>query len=355
MHALGQVPDGPVQFFASDPGSKVDLSALTTLPSGGFLEAHNGGTIVSPLLANVANLTLIVDGAASSISTAQFHDIDGVTAYARNGATLDLSGVMTYSPQGPYAAGIEASGNGSTINLSNLTTVHGPRSGFTGQFAAIAGGRLDLHQLAQIPDGSVQFVATGANSQIDASGLATFAASGSGTGFLGAVEALDGGSIDLGSGTTTLSNVEVTLSPSGTLTAGTLVLSNGSQLDGSGTLTGNLTNGAVVAPGTNDATGVITVTGNYAQTVAGTLNAALGGTGTAVSVDQLIVGGSASLAGTLDLSLLGGFTPSAGEAFTIMQFASSNGTFAAVNGTNAGNGHTFAVSYEPLDVKLQLK
>ncbi|HEV3021975.1 MAG TPA: hypothetical protein VGX76_05890, partial [Pirellulales bacterium] len=358
LHALVQVPDGSVQFIASDPGSEIVLSALTTLTTSfsSSLEAHNGGMVVCPLVTIVSgNLTLVLDGAASSINTAQLRDIDGVTVYARNGATLDLSGVTTFSPQIPSLPDVEVSGNGSAINLSNLTEMHGPQNGSTAQFAALAGGRLDLHQLARIPDGSVQFVATGANSQIDASGLATFAVTGFGTGFLSVVQATDGGSIDLGSGTTTLSNVEVTLSPSGTLTAGTLVLASGSQLDGSGTLTGNLTNGGVVAPGTHDVTGVITVSGNYVQTAAGTLNVGFDDTGTAVSVDQLIVGGSATLAGTLDLSLLGGFKPSPGNTFTIVSFAFANGTFASVSGTDAGNGHTFAVSYGPLEVKLQVE
>jgi hypothetical protein len=128
---------------------------------------------------------------------------------------------------------------------------------------------------------------------------------------------------------------EVTLAPT-TLMGGTL--------SGTGTVAGPLTNsGGTVAPG--DAPGPLTVAGNYAQEAGGTLGIGIAGTTPGTEFDQLLVGGSATLGGTLSLADEGGFTPTLGDKFKIVSGASSRtGTFATVAGPSAG---LYGVEYNP--------
>ena len=125
---------------------------------------------------------------------------------------------------------------------------------------------------------------------------------------------------------------------------------NGGTLQGFGTVTGNLVNGGTVHPG--DGPGILTVTGNYTQTSAGILDIQIGGPNAGTGFSQLNITGTAALGGTLDLSLINGFTPYNGETFTILTSAGLNSSvFSAYNGLQEGNV-TFTVAYTPGDVIL---
>ncbi len=101
-----------------------------------------------------------------------------------------------------------------------------------------------------------------------------------------------------------------------------LIAQNGSafQFDG-GTLkvtsvTGDLANaGGTFAPGMS--TAVSSISQNFSQT-SGTLLVELGGTNPGAGFDRLQVGGSASLAGTLEVQLVNGFNPSLAQSFQIL-------------------------------------
>ncbi len=125
---------------------------------------------------------------------------------------------------------------------------------------------------------------------------------------------------------------------------------NGGTLEGFGTVTGNLVNGGTVHPG--DGPGILTVTENYTQTSSGTLDIQIGGPNAGTGFSQLNITGTAGLGGTLDVSLLNGFTPYNGETFTILTSGGLNGSvFSAFNGLQEGNV-TFTVAYTPGDVVL---
>ncbi|HYX43099.1 MAG TPA: carboxypeptidase regulatory-like domain-containing protein, partial [Pyrinomonadaceae bacterium] len=104
----------------------------------------------------------------------------------------------------------------------------------------------------------------------------------------------------------------------------------GGELRGAGTINGNLSNGGTLNPGTSP--GCLNVTGNYTQTSGGTLNIEIGGTSACTQFDQLNINGSATLAGTLSINLVNGFSASAGQSFQIAAYASHTGTFASVTG-----------------------
>src|SRR5207253_6719188 len=93
----------------------------------------------------------------------------------------------------------------------------------------------------------------------------------------------------------------------------TVNIPSGKTLSGSGTLTVNggtnfsVTNSGTVAPGLSP--GILTISGNYTQNAGGSLNIEIGGLTVGTQYDQLVVTGNATLAGTLNATLINGFTP----------------------------------------------
>jgi hypothetical protein len=95
------------------------------------------------------------------------------------------------------------------------------------------------------------------------------------------------------------------------------------------TFNGNLVNsGGTLAPGTSP--GTTTVNGNYTQS-SGALEIELGGT-SAGQFDLLSVTGNTTLGGAIDVNLFGGFAPSVGQSWEIIDVAGSlSGTFAGLS------------------------
>ncbi len=123
-----------------------------------------------------------------------------------------------------------------------------------------------------------------------------------------------------------------TVSVTGSI-AGGAVVNNGGTLNGTGNIAGTVTvnSGGVFSPGLSP--GTITI-GGLTMMPGGTLNVELGNP----TSDHIVVtgGGSASLAGTLNVTLLGGFTPSLGSQFDLFTFASHSGDFTSYTGLNFG-------------------
>jgi len=97
--------------------------------------------------------------------------------------------------------------------------------------------------------------------------------------------------------------------------------------------------------------------GAYTQNSAGALDISIGGT-TAGTLDHLTISGAASLNGALNVAEISGFTPTVGETFDIMNFASKTGTFSSCNGHSGGTTCTinstehFKVAYNATNVTL---
>jgi membrane-associated phospholipid phosphatase len=88
-------------------------------------------------------------------------------------------------------------------------------------------------------------------------------------------------------------------------------------LGGTGAIAGNVANaGGAIRPG--DAPGVLTIHGNLDESIPGDLEIELGGTTPGTDYSQLIVDGSASLLGKLELSLVSGFSLATGQTFDIV-------------------------------------
>jgi T5SS/PEP-CTERM-associated repeat protein len=94
--------------------------------------------------------------------------------------------------------------------------------------------------------------------------------------------------------------------------------------------------------------GAVTVGGNFTINSLSTLGLAL----TSTSDPFLDITGSATLAGTLDLSLFDSFMPNLGDSFQIMTFASHTGTFDSITGSNIGSGLTLDTIYRDSNVTV---
>jgi hypothetical protein len=139
----------------------------------------------------------------------------------------------------------------------------------------------------------------------------------------------------------------------GTLTSTSLVdIQADTTLAGTGTINGNLRNAGLLTIGDDTTTvGILTINGNFTQTSAGTLAVKVGGLTTAGSdFDQLVLspGFQATLDGTLQVTLINGYTPTTDDSVMIMTFDSATGTFAHLT----GDGPLFMDTYDPTDVTL---
>ena len=124
------------------------------------------------------------------------------------------------------------------------------------------------------------------------------------------------GGVTISGGTLLVANT----SGSATGTA-TVTVNSGAKLGGTGTISGNVTNSGTVAPG--NSAGTLHLGGSYTQSASGRLEIDLASTS---SYDALAVTGSASLAGTLAVSLLG-YMPHDGDVFQILSASGRGGTF----------------------------
>ncbi len=69
---------------------------------------------------------------------------------------------------------------------------------------------------------------------------------------------------------------------------------------------------------------------------------------------QISVSGTATLAGTLNVSFVNGFTPVAGQSFQIITFGSETGTFSQIIAEGLPLGLTLNPEYDPTDFTLTI-
>ena len=111
----------------------------------------------------------------------------------------------------------------------------------------------------------------------------------------------------------------------GTLNAKQVIIDALAQMTGHGLLNGDLLNNGTVAPGNSP--GTLTVAGNFTQTSTGTLQIQIA---SPAVFDQLIVGGTASLAGTLQVQSYGGYQVQYGQQFAFLHAGSITGAFDSI-------------------------
>jgi autotransporter-associated beta strand protein len=302
--------------LATAGNASITLDGGTVSGGGGASLFFSGG--------NAANSTINVNGGAvSGAGGAQIHFGSG--AHAGTATVIAGSGV--------------AGAGGGVINLGGGTIASNAR------FTVGAGGFAVLPSGGPIEVGSIEGAGTiqlGHN-ELRAGALNTSTTiSGPIVGF-----ATNPRLTKIGTGTLTLTGantyIGLTKVDGGTLvingsTPGSVEVSNGATLKGIGTVGGTVTVnfGATLSPGLSP--GTLTMD-TLAMTPGGILNAELGS-----AYDRIVASGNVALAGTLNVSLINGFSPAAGNAFNILDWGTVAGSFNTLNLPSLGGGLTWDIS-----------
>ncbi len=270
---LTTIAEGTLNFLADGTNSLLDLSALqqmlaTVRPV--TFEARNRGTVWMPLLTGGPTVSVTLNS-SGVLPVAQLRRLNGFTVTGMtvdfpaltnlNGGSITVSGggvatlpglqslTLAGCPSGTWLV----TGANSVLDLSHLANVTGPGCGFL-NLQAKAGGTMVANNLTSIVEGTLNFLADGANSLVDLGALqqmlatarlVTFEARNSGTVWL---PLLTGGP-----------TVSVNLSSSGVMPVAQMRRLNGFAVSGMGVDFPALTN---LAGGdiTVDAGAVVTAT-----------------------------------------------------------------------------------------------
>jgi chitinase len=139
----------------------------------------------------------------------------------------------------------------------------------------------------------------------------------------------------------------------GTLSSNLTLNIQGGVIGGTGTVAANVTNGGTTVPGGVVNTGIFTITGNDTQGNISAVNIRIAGRTAGTQFDQFNISGAISLNGTLAITAVGGFRPSTGDTFTVMDFGSSSGAFASITGLDFGSGCSLQPNLNPTNLTLQ--
>jgi len=253
-----------------------------------------GGTYTLPGLSDVDGASLYVAGGVT-LALPGLRNLDAnFTTFQADGAgsVLDLSALSNVTQEGPLWLNALSGGTLKLGSLTSLTSTQEINITDTGGSALQDGDLTDL--------GGVDVTLDGTDAQV-ASAWTTFA-----------------GSISVTGGTQTLPKVA-------TASFSALEVDAGSTLD--------LPVSTADVTGTGDMTigGTLDIAGDLTLTSAATLDEQIGGAPGSGQVGQTEVVGSVALDGTFNLDLVGGFTPSTGQDFSVLKYGSASGTFAAIN------------------------
>ena len=290
--AVLSITNAAGQSFVQSSGTIA--AAGTFLNTGGLLQV-DGGTLTGTVATRSGSLKM---GASIAVAT---------TVYAFNSATPTIlmgndSPLATVWVQGnsSYGAAVLTIAAGAA-NLGTLRLESASGSTFTNSLG--------------IASGSI-FTNTG-TIQVNPGGNSTIAG-----------DLINNGTINLAAATLTVTGTTLNNSPSGVISAsGTLNVSATTFLN-EGTL--NIGVGNVAAK--------LTLTGAFTQLPTGKLNVQIGGVTAGTLHDQIAISGAANLSGTLNASLINGFSPVSGNNFTVMTYGSVSGAFANYGGLQLPSG-----------------
>jgi Ca2+-binding RTX toxin-like protein len=320
--------------FNNQPGGLIDVQAGTlninggnsaggdyAVASGGVLNYGSSHTFSGTHTGSGAG-TINFDGGTKTFNNATFDFAPGLLQL--NGTIL--TGNLTNTGNLSIINNSTTIGNGSvsgTINnqgtiTQNTTT---PLSGvglLNGTINNQSGGTYDLQS------GVIAAISGSSNGIFNNSGTllkTTNTTVAINTNFTnsGTVES-QGGTLRFGNAYTYTQTGGTTRLNGGSISHGAVFDLQGGSLSGNGTATGNVTNAGTIDPGFS--AGQINLTGNYTSTNTADINIELGGTTKGSGYDFFDISGSANLNGTLNVSLINGFTPAIGQVFEVVEYGS---------------------------------
>lgn len=318
--------DGDDLVQANDWGSNLTLDGgagsdlLTLSLRGHTVTLLNSFTLSNDLTTLASETTSQVNGSSLNLGG---HEID----VADGTAADDL--IIGSSLIGTNALGLKKVGAG-TLVLSGASSYSGPTN--------VTGGTLKLGASNRIPNASAVTVSTGTTLHMNGFDDTVGVVTNQGSVILHTNSVLSAADFNQsGSAITTLEGGTLTL----TDTAAIVNVGQGTHLRGPGTINGKVTNSGRITPGNSSTFGTLVINGNYVQSVG---EPAAGGSGmvgqgrldirlfSATGADRLIVNATATLSGLLDVTRPGGFNPTDGTAYSIVQFTTRSGDFATRNG-----------------------
>ncbi|MBV9997608.1 MAG: autotransporter-associated beta strand repeat-containing protein, partial [Verrucomicrobia bacterium] len=305
--------------FLTDAGTVSTLTGVIAGP-GGLTKAGPGTLVLTGDNTYTGNTTV-------SAGTLQLGN--GGTTGSVIGDIFD-AGLLVFDRSDVFTYGGLISGPGSVAQVGTGTTILTADNTYTGGTTIAPGSTLQLGNGGSTGSVVGNIVDDG-TLIVDRSNALSLTGAISGTGDLE----------QNGPGTTTLTGVD-TYTGATTVNAGSLIVDGsiasalttvnpGGVLGGSGFIGGSVVNGGIVSAGSP--VGTLTVAGNYTQTPTGTLRLSLAPGATSL----LAVGGTASLAGALQLVPLAGFQFRIGTTLTVLTAAGGvTGTFSTLNPFVAG-------------------
>ncbi|HWK62509.1 MAG TPA: autotransporter domain-containing protein [Eoetvoesiella sp.] len=320
--------------------SGVDLCDCATFD----ISATNNGATIQSLEGEgtvmLGSKTLTLGNASGDYSGVIQGEGGGLTV---NGGKLTLDGANTYTGSTTINTGTLALADAGSISASSGIAIHN-------------GGTFDIS--ATTSGATIQNL-EGDNGTVMLGGKALTLANASGA-YSGVIQGAGGSLLKNGTGTLTLNGINTytggTMVNAGTLEVGdadhpsasiqgAVAVNNGGTLRGHGSIAGNVDSTGIVWPG--GSIGTLTIGGNYSQSPDGTLQIEVSPT----EASQLKVGGTASLAGTLNL-LYGPGTYTS-RSYPILSAKAVNGTFSSVTANNPTNVE-YKVLYDALGVNLDV-
>jgi len=316
----------------STSGAFTNNGTMTTTGSGSALTA--GGNFI-----NTGSFTTTGgDSEVATISSASF----------TNNGTLTVGSASKFSTGGSLSNFSGTTLTGGTYNLTGMLQFTGANIVTNAANIYLIGSGSKIVDQTGTTDGLRNFANNSATGIFSIAGGRNFITAG---GFTNA------GTFSIGTGSTftlgALGNFTQTggkTTDDGTLSTSGMVSLTGGSLFGKGTVAGALQSSGTITPGdSSTSTGVLTVSKTYTQNSSGVLGIAIGGITPGTTYDQLNITSSASLNGTLNLSLINGFVPAIGNTFEILNASSVSGTFSSVNGTAINASEHFVVSCDTTD------
>jgi autotransporter-associated beta strand protein len=311
-------------------GSASNTYAGTTVDDGSTLVlSKSGGAIAVPgdlVIGDGTSAAMVQDTASNQIATGSSVTINDDGTLALNGNSESIGDLTMTGGNVTTGAGTLTLGGDVTVNApSNLDSSsivgHLDLDGSARTFTVANGSAAtDLSISAVISDSTAGITVTGAGT-VDLSGKNTY------------------------SGTTTIDGSGTTLLVDGTV--GDVQVDAGATLGGSGTVGAVNSTGGTLSPG--DGNGALTA-GSLILDTNSTFAAQLAGP-TTTGFGEVVTGGAVILGGTLDATLIDGYTPKVGNQLTLIRNTSGSGVSGTFSGLPEGStdvidGYPFQITYK---------
>lgn len=298
---------------------------------------------ITAIFSTTGGVVTLADGFVASVLALDFR-VDGYSIAATGSGMLNFAGATTVNVDTGTAeisapisgAGVLEKTGAGTLSLTGINTYTGGTT--------VAGGTLSLGSDSAAGTGAI--TSTGAvidyadgvtignpiTLNSDSTQLQVSAGSANQAGVISEI----GGSRPLekiGAGALILTADHIYTGPT-TISAGELILNGslagdvsvapGAMLSGTGIIIGNLVNSGLLTAGNSP--GILQINGDLSLNSNGTLLIEIAGREPG-QYDQLLVGGTATLGGTLMIELLYGFVPTAGDRFDLVVSDNVTGSF----------------------------